>query len=43
MTRKQFKKATGEWPEDVLGEDWENILDEWAEPKNTPKDAGRSE
>ena len=31
MTREQFKKLTGEYPEDVLGQDWENLIEEYLE------------
>jgi len=29
MTRAKFKELTGEYPEDVLGEDWENEIDDY--------------
>ncbi len=29
MTRKEFYKIVGEYPEDVLGEDWENEIEEF--------------
>lgn len=29
MTRAAFKEAFGEYPEDVLGGDWENIVKEF--------------
>jgi len=28
MTRKEFKELFGEYPEDVLGNDFEQIIDE---------------
>ena len=29
MTKKEFIKLTGEYPEDVLGGDWEEQLEEY--------------
>lgn len=29
IKRKQFFNLTGEYPEDVLGQDWENIVDDY--------------
>ena len=29
MTRESFYKLFGEWPEDVLGEDWENYVQDY--------------
>jgi len=34
MTRDEFKKLTGEDPEDVLGSDWENTVDEFVQGDN---------
>lgn len=31
MTRKKFFDMAGEYPEDVIGEDWENEIEEWLE------------
>jgi hypothetical protein len=31
MDRKEFIKTFGENPEDVLGPDWKNIIDEYLE------------
>ena len=31
MTREQFKKLTGEFPEDILGADWENEIEDYLE------------
>ena len=31
MDREKFKKLTGEDPVDVLGEDWENYIDDYLE------------
>lgn len=31
MTRKEFIDLTGEDPEDVLGADWENLVDDYCE------------
>lgn len=31
MTRQKFIELTGENPEDVLGEDWRNLIDEYGE------------
>ena len=31
MTKAQFEKYTGEDPEDVLGPDWKNLIDEYVE------------
>lgn len=31
MTEEEFKKLTGEDPEDILGSDWENTIDEYLE------------
>ena len=31
MTREKFKKLTGEDPVDVLGWDWDNLVDEYLE------------
>ena len=31
MTKEEFKKLTGEDPEDVLGQDWENLIEEYLE------------
>ena len=31
MNRDEFKKITGEYPEDILGQDWENEIDEYLE------------
>jgi hypothetical protein len=31
MTREQFQKLTGEDPADVLGEDWEEQIDDYLE------------
>ena len=31
MNREQFKDLTGEYPEDVLGADWENLIGEYLE------------
>ncbi len=29
ITREEFYKLTGEYPEDVLGEDWENTIENY--------------
>ena len=34
MTREEFKDITGEWPEDILGNDWENEISELTEEKD---------
>lgn len=31
ITKEQFIKLTGEDPEDVLGPDWENLVEEYME------------
>ena len=31
MTKAEFEKYTGEDPEDVLGPDWENLIEEYVE------------
>ena len=31
MNKQQFIELTGEDPEDVLGNDWENIIEEYLE------------
>ena len=31
MTREEFYNLTGEYPEDVLGNDWENLIEEYLE------------
>jgi hypothetical protein len=31
ITRKEFKDITGEYPEDVLGSDWQDFIAEWNE------------
>jgi hypothetical protein len=28
-TREEFKKLTGEYPEDVIGEDWKNEMEDF--------------
>lgn len=33
MTKLEFKELTGENPEDVLGGDWENIIEDYKEDK----------
>ena len=30
MTKEEFIELTGEDPEDVLGPDWENLIEEYA-------------
>jgi len=32
MTKKEFEELVGENPEDVLGNDWENEIDNWEAP-----------
>ena len=34
MTRAKFKELTGEFPEDVLGEDWQNEIDDYVNGDN---------
>ena len=29
MTKKEFKELTGQTPEDVLGGDWENTINDY--------------
>lgn len=29
MTGKEFYELTGEYPEDVLGPDWKNLIDDF--------------
>ena len=33
MTKNEFQELTGENPEDVLGGDWQNEVDEFTEKK----------
>jgi len=34
MTREKFYKLIGEYPEDVLGADWKNEIDEYVDGDN---------
>ncbi len=31
MTKKEFKQMFGEDPEDILGGDWKNLVDDYAQ------------
>ena len=37
MTKNEFQELTGENPEDVLGGDWQNEVDEFTEKKKKRK------
>ena len=40
ITRKEFFDKTGEYPEDVIGQDWENEVEEWLEDNGFNSDDG---
>jgi hypothetical protein len=40
MTKQEFYELTGENPEDVLGQDWENEVEEWLENNGFNSDDG---
>ena len=40
MTRQEFYDRIGEWPEDVIGSDWENEVEEWLEKEGFNSDDG---
>jgi hypothetical protein len=29
MNREEFFKLAGEWPEDIIGDNWEEDIDSW--------------
>ena len=40
MTREEFYEITGEYPEDVIGQDWENEVEQWLEKEGFNSDDG---
>ena len=38
MTKKEFKELTGQTPEDVLGGDWENIINDYGNYEREEKE-----